>query len=51
MKKNHRVSHIKQTKVCPVCQLSFSNRKKWQRRGLWSDIVYCSQRCRSAPKK
>ncbi|HAB56159.1 MAG TPA: hypothetical protein DCE61_07340, partial [Cellvibrionales bacterium] len=31
---------IKQSKTCPVCQLSFDNRKKWQQRGLWEQIIY-----------
>ncbi|HSG53336.1 MAG TPA: DUF2256 domain-containing protein [Rheinheimera sp.] len=31
-------------KQCPVCGLSFSWRKKWQRN--WDQIVYCSERCR-----
>ena len=35
-----------ETKVCPVCGLPFSNRKKWASRGLWPSIVYCSERCR-----
>ncbi|WP_345268174.1 DUF2256 domain-containing protein [Nibrella viscosa] len=33
------------TKVCPVCGLSFTWRKKWA--GNWEDIVYCSVRCRT----
>jgi len=35
-----------QTKVCPRCQRAFTNRKKWQARGQWESIVYCSERCR-----
>ncbi|WP_371193100.1 DUF2256 domain-containing protein [Glaciecola sp. SC05] len=31
-------------KVCPVCQLAFSWRKKWERN--WPEIKYCSERCR-----
>ncbi|MDP5137316.1 DUF2256 domain-containing protein [Rheinheimera baltica] len=31
-------------KICPVCQLTFSWRKKWQRN--WQDVIYCSERCR-----
>jgi hypothetical protein len=41
---------IKQSKTCPVCQLSFDNRKKWQQRGLWEQIIYCSARCRGNAK-
>ncbi|MCH1488137.1 MAG: DUF2256 domain-containing protein [Pseudomonadales bacterium] len=40
-----------ESKMCPVCSLSFNNRKKWQQRGIWPDIVYCSARCRSARKR
>ncbi|MFC4699454.1 DUF2256 domain-containing protein [Glaciecola siphonariae] len=32
------------TKVCPVCELPFTWRKKWERN--WPDIRYCSERCR-----
>jgi len=32
------------TKICPVCQLSFTWRKKWSRH--WDEVVYCSERCR-----
>ncbi|MDB4431055.1 DUF2256 domain-containing protein [Pseudomonadales bacterium] len=39
-----------ESKICPVCTLSFNNRKKWQQRGVWPDIVYCSARCRAASK-
>ncbi|MFK7996589.1 MAG: DUF2256 domain-containing protein [Granulosicoccus sp.] len=35
-----------QTKICPVCERPFQNRKKWASRNLWPDIKYCSQRCR-----
>ncbi|MBX2868598.1 MAG: DUF2256 domain-containing protein [Acidiferrobacterales bacterium] len=39
--------HIKQqSKICPVCEKPFQNRKKWQSRGLWPQIIYCSERCR-----
>ncbi len=34
-----------QTKICPVCNRPFSNRKKWQSRGLWPSVVYCSKAC------
>jgi hypothetical protein len=40
-----------QVKVCPVCQREFHNRKKWQSRGLWPTIVYCSERCRRQARK
>jgi hypothetical protein len=41
------MAHHKTTlpqKICPVCQLAFSWRKKWQRN--WDDVRYCSERCR-----
>ncbi|MDX1390882.1 MAG: DUF2256 domain-containing protein [Rheinheimera sp.] len=31
-------------KRCPVCQLNFSWRKKWQLN--WQQVIYCSERCR-----
>ncbi|MEP5566837.1 MAG: DUF2256 domain-containing protein [Halioglobus sp.] len=45
-KRSSSTEHLNQSKVCPVCRLSFSNRKKWQQRGQWNQIVYCSARCR-----
>lgn len=45
-RKSDKQSDIKATKDCPVCGLPFSNRRKWQSRGLWDSIVYCSDRCR-----
>jgi len=42
------MSNLKQqSKTCPSCGLAFHNRKKWQSRGLWESIVYCSARCRN----
>jgi len=32
------------SKECPVCRLSFSWRKKWERD--WDSVIYCSERCR-----
>ncbi|WP_315789439.1 DUF2256 domain-containing protein [Fischerella sp. JS2] len=32
------------TKICPVCQRSFSWRKKWA--DCWDEVKYCSERCR-----
>ncbi|WP_074223539.1 DUF2256 domain-containing protein [Algoriphagus halophilus] len=32
------------TKICPVCQRSFSWRKKWEKN--WGEVNYCSERCR-----
>jgi hypothetical protein len=31
-------------KICASCQLPFVWRKKW--RNNWSDVRYCSERCR-----
>ena len=36
-------------KVCPICKLSFTWRKKWERD--WKNVLYCSERCRRAAKK
>ena len=35
-----------ETKTCPVCQRPFANRKKWSARGVWDQVVYCSDACR-----
>ncbi|MGK7917581.1 MAG: DUF2256 domain-containing protein [Prochloraceae cyanobacterium] len=32
------------SKICPVCELPFTWRKKWS--DCWEDVKYCSQRCR-----
>ncbi|MFC4992656.1 DUF2256 domain-containing protein [Rubritalea tangerina] len=39
-----------QTKTCPVCHRPFHNRKKWQSRGIWNAIIYCSDKCRKNRK-
>ncbi|MFC5194845.1 DUF2256 domain-containing protein [Bizionia hallyeonensis] len=31
-------------KICPVCQIPFSWRKKW--RNNWEHVIYCSERCK-----
>ncbi|MBD2104206.1 DUF2256 domain-containing protein [Leptolyngbya sp. FACHB-261] len=33
------------TKVCPVCSRPFTWRKKWEK--CWSEVKYCSDRCRN----
>ncbi|WP_312390327.1 DUF2256 domain-containing protein [Pseudomonas sp.] len=38
-------AHLPQ-KVCPVCGLPFSWRKRWER--CWDEVRYCSERCRRA---
>ncbi|MEN9852089.1 MAG: hypothetical protein RI996_32 [Candidatus Parcubacteria bacterium] len=40
----------RQIKICPSCQRPFTNRKRWESRGIWNEIVYCSDRCRKAKK-
>lgn len=37
------------TKICEVCGLSFSWRKKWDKN--WETVKYCSARCRRNKKK
>ncbi|WP_099545750.1 DUF2256 domain-containing protein [Maribacter sp. 4G9] len=39
----HKKPHL-DSKVCPVCGLSFSWRKKWERN--WEAVIYCSEKCR-----
>lgn len=34
------------SKLCLVCTLPFSWRKKWERD--WESVKYCSERCRAA---
>jgi hypothetical protein len=31
-------------KICPVCNLPFTWRKKWEKN--WENVKYCSKRCR-----
>ncbi|GAA60442.1 hypothetical protein P20652_2308 [Pseudoalteromonas sp. BSi20652] len=31
-------------KICPICNKSFTWRKKWQRD--WDNVIYCSERCK-----
>lgn len=40
----HKKLHLP-TKICIVCQLPFSWRKKWEKN--WEEVKYCSDRCRS----
>lgn len=41
----------KQTKICLVCKKSFNNRKRWDSRGQWEKIIYCSDACRKNKNK
>lgn len=43
MGKHIRKSDLPQ-KICSVCGLSFSWRKKWAK--CWDEVKYCSERCR-----
>ncbi|TVQ42759.1 MAG: DUF2256 domain-containing protein [Gloeocapsa sp. DLM2.Bin57] len=40
----HKPSSELPSKICPVCGLSFTWRKKWEK--CWDDVKYCSERCR-----
>ncbi len=40
----------KEIKLCKTCQRPFHNRKKWESRGLWENILYCSDACRNKKK-
>ena len=31
-------------KICKVCQLPFSWRKKWEKN--WDEVLYCSEKCK-----
>ncbi|WGH74276.1 DUF2256 domain-containing protein [Tenacibaculum tangerinum] len=44
MKKEHLP-----TKICVVCGLPFTWRKKWERH--WEEVKYCSQKCRKNKNK
>jgi len=51
--KNKRRSNNKpdkESKICAGCGLEFHNRKKWESRGLWPSVQYCSDRCRRAAR-
>ncbi|MFC4412393.1 DUF2256 domain-containing protein [Kaistella carnis] len=32
------------SKICPVCEIPFAWRKKWQKD--WEKVLYCSQKCK-----
>ena len=40
----HKKLHLP-TKICIVCNLPFTWRKKWQKN--WEEVKYCSERCRN----
>ena len=37
------------SKACVTCGLPFTWRKKWET--VWSDVKYCSERCRCGSKR
>jgi len=37
------------TKICLVCGLPFTWRKKWAKN--WAEVKYCSERCRRNKQK
>lgn len=37
------------TKICAVCGLPFTWRKKWERD--WENVKYCSDRCRTRARE
>jgi hypothetical protein len=39
-----------QVKDCAHCGRPFRNRKKWILRGIWDEILYCSEKCRRSQK-
>lgn len=38
----------KQKKICKACGREFSNRAKWDKRGIWDQVKYCSKRCKNS---
>jgi hypothetical protein len=36
-------------KICAVCQLAFTWRKKWEKN--WDSVIYCSKKCAGAKGK
>lgn len=44
----HRKKADLPTKICPVCERSFTWRKKWAKD--WDQVRYCSEHCRRGVK-
>ncbi len=44
----HRKKAALATKLCVCCGRPFTWRKKWAR--CWREVLYCSGRCRRAPR-
>ncbi|TAE69060.1 MAG: DUF2256 domain-containing protein [Bacteroidetes bacterium] len=36
------------TKICAVCGLKFTWRKKWEK--VWDEVKFCSEKCRKNKK-
>ncbi|WP_299573076.1 DUF2256 domain-containing protein [uncultured Williamsia sp.] len=41
----------RESKVCEVCGRPFTNRKRWNSRGQWDEVRYCSQACRREARR
>ncbi|MFL2514901.1 MAG: DUF2256 domain-containing protein [Alphaproteobacteria bacterium] len=39
----------KEFKICVVCNIPFTWRKKWEK--VWNDVKYCSEKCRRSKSK
>ncbi|MFS4469505.1 DUF2256 domain-containing protein [Maribacter sp. 2210JD10-5] len=39
----HKKQHLP-SKICPICELPFIWRKKWEKN--WENVTYCSEKCR-----
>jgi len=37
---------MRESKICPICNRPFENRKTWASRGIWEQVKYCSKKCR-----
>lgn len=46
MKRQGKETYLNQKKICPVCLREFHNRAKWAKRNLWTEVKYCSDKCR-----
>jgi hypothetical protein len=44
------VAHLAESKECIVCNRLFFNNKSYKSRGNWSEVKYCSARCRNNKK-
>ncbi|MAQ77488.1 hypothetical protein CL684_03105 [Candidatus Campbellbacteria bacterium] len=44
------IAHSKESKICLSCNRLFYNRKCWKSRDTWTNVKYCSERCRQNKK-